>query len=66
MKCGIDITTGDEPPRELFVEVRVLLDVGEIMLESGQVMLLKKDSILNMKRAEAEKLIQQGVLTIIS
>ena len=56
-KSSMDITTSMTPPKELFVEVRVLEDLGEIMLESGNNVLLTKDTVMTLKWSDAERLI---------
>jgi len=53
----MDITTSMTPPKELFVEIRVLEDLGEIMLESGNNVLLTKDTVMTLKWSDAERLI---------
>ena len=50
-----------QPPKQLYVEVHVLEDYGDIMTSSGSVM-LKKDEYLLLKRSDVEHLIRQGVL----
>jgi GINS complex subunit 1 len=67
-----------EPPRDLYVEVRVLKDAGEIQTEYGylgpptipfwgtdimfRVLTLTKNSQLYVRQADVERLIQQGYL----
>ena len=62
-----------EPPRDLYVEVRVLKDAGEIQTEYGFVtaiwnglisraITLTKNSQLYVRQADVERLIQQGYL----
>jgi len=46
--------------------VTVLEDVGEIVLESGNSILLQKDSTISLKFTDAEKLIQQGLVIMNS
>ena len=49
------------PPKDLFIEVRVLEDIGTIVTESGPIT-LKKNTQTLMRRSEAETLIRQGKL----
>lgn len=49
------------PPKELFIMVRVLQGVGEIMTENGTIM-LEKDSQHFLRRSDVEPLIRQGIL----
>jgi GINS complex subunit 1 len=65
VKCNIDITTGLTPPTELFVEVRVLEDCGEVVLPESGVVNLKKNTTHYLKRGEIEKFIKSNALTII-
>ena len=62
MLDDLDITTDTDPPRELFVEVRVLEDLGEVVLaESGTVKLTKGSTHL-LRRTEVSALVKQGVV----
>ena len=63
-----------EPPKDLYVEVRVLKDAGEIQTEYGyhslpifhvniaRVITLTKNSQVYVRQADVERLIQQGYL----
>lgn len=59
---GIDLTSYTEPSKSLYVEVRCLADHGRFELESGEVILLKKNSQHYLPRYECEPLIRQGIL----
>ncbi|KAF1817357.1 GINS complex, Psf1 component [Eremomyces bilateralis CBS 781.70] len=61
----IDLTGSLEPPRDLFVDVRVLKDAGEIQTEYGAIT-LSKNSQLYVKESDVERLIQQGYLQKLS
>lgn len=50
-----------KPPKDLFVEVRVLKDYGEIVTDKGTVN-LKKNTVHYLRRTDVELLIRQGVL----
>ncbi len=56
---GIDLTSDLEPPRDLFVEIRVLVSCGEIVTESGPVS-LDQGSTHFLRRSEVEHLIRLG------
>lgn len=60
--CGIDLTSYTKPPKSLYIEVRCLSDYGRFELDSGEVVLLKKNSQHFLPRAECEPLIRQGIL----
>lgn len=63
--CGnfsIDLTSYTKPPKALYIEVRCLRDNGHLELESGEVILLKKNSQHYLPRSECEPLIRQGIL----
>uniref|UniRef100_A0A7S2XZV1 GINS subunit domain-containing protein n=1 Tax=Fibrocapsa japonica TaxID=94617 RepID=A0A7S2XZV1_9STRA len=62
---GIDLTQDQQPPKELFIEVRALEDCGEIMTEQGTIN-LEKGSTHLLRRCDAENLIKQGMLEQIS
>ncbi len=57
----IDLSGSLEPPSEVFIDVRVLKDAGEIQTEYG-VFNLTKDSQFFVRHADVERLIQQGYL----
>lgn len=65
MKSGtmmdIDLTGSLTPPNEIFIDVRVLRDAGEIQTEYG-VFNLIKDSQFFVRQSDVERLIQQGYL----
>lgn len=58
----LDITGDLAPPKDLYIEVRVKEDVGDIMLPvSGQIS-LKKNTVQLLRREDAASLVRQGVL----
>ncbi|PYH84469.1 DNA replication complex GINS protein psf1 [Aspergillus uvarum CBS 121591] len=57
----IDLTGSLEPPKDLFIDVRVLKDAGEIQTEYG-VINLTKNSQLYVRQGDVERLIAQGFL----
>jgi GINS complex subunit 1 len=57
----IDMTESTKPPNDVFVDVRVKQEIGQIFTEDGAVT-LAKGTQLNMRRADAEPLIRQGKL----
>ena len=57
----IDLTGSLEPPRDIFIDVRVLRDAGEIQMEYGSIT-LSKNSQFYVRQADVENLIQQGYL----
>ncbi|CAI7665160.1 unnamed protein product [Penicillium pancosmium] len=57
----VDLTGTLEPPRDLFIDVRVLKDAGEIQTEYG-VINLTKNSQLYVRQGDVERLIAQGFL----
>ncbi|CCH62230.1 hypothetical protein TBLA_0G02930 [Henningerozyma blattae CBS 6284] len=65
MKSGeltdIDLTGSMVPPSDVFIDVRVLKDAGEIQTEYGVFNLLK-DSQFFVRQSDVERLIQQGYL----
>ncbi|KAL4861829.1 hypothetical protein BDV12DRAFT_203632 [Aspergillus spectabilis] len=61
----IDLTGSLEPPRDLFIDVRVLKDAGEIQTEYG-VINLTKNSQLYVRHGDVERLIAQGFLERLS
>lgn len=50
-----------KPPKDLYVEVRVLRDCGEIMTESG-IVNLEANSTHFLRRVDVEQFIRQGLL----
>ncbi|EXJ85956.1 GINS complex subunit 1 [Capronia coronata CBS 617.96] len=61
----IDLTGPLEPPRDLFIDVRVLKDAGEIQTEYG-VINLTKNSQFYVRHGDVERLIQMGFLQRLS
>ncbi|CAI7573685.1 DNA replication complex GINS protein [Penicillium digitatum] len=57
----VDLTGTLEPPKDLFIDVRVLKDAGEIQTEYG-VINLTKNSQLYVRQGDVERLIAQGFL----
>jgi len=58
---GLDLSAHLQPPKELFIQVRCIQDVGEIMTENG-FMKLDKDSQHFVRRSDVEPFIRQGLL----
>lgn len=61
----IDLTGSLEPPRDLFIDVRVLKDAGEIQTEYGAIN-LTKNSQFYVRHGDVERLIAQGFLQRLS
>ncbi|KAF2094624.1 DNA replication complex GINS protein PSF1 [Rhizodiscina lignyota] len=57
----IDLTGSLEPPKDLFIDVRVLKDAGEIQTEYGSIT-LSKNSQFYVRQGDVERLIAQGYL----
>ncbi|TDH70726.1 hypothetical protein CCR75_004228 [Bremia lactucae] len=57
----LDLSSDLKPPKELYIEVRVLRDCGELMTESGLVN-LEVHSQHFLRRVDVEQLIRQGLL----
>ncbi|EMR09533.1 hypothetical protein PNEG_02119 [Pneumocystis murina B123] len=58
---GIDFNGDLEPPKDLYINIRVLQDVGEIQTEYGAIT-LNKNSQFFLRQSDVEGLIQQGYL----
>ncbi|KAL1953633.1 hypothetical protein VTO42DRAFT_2419 [Malbranchea cinnamomea] len=61
----IDLTGSLEPPKDLFIDVRVLKDAGEIQTEYGSIN-LTKNSQFYVRLADVDRLIAQGYLQRLS
>ncbi|KAF2461110.1 hypothetical protein BDY21DRAFT_361104 [Lineolata rhizophorae] len=61
----IDLTGSLEPPKDLFIDVRVLKDAGEIQTEYGAIT-LSKNSQFYVRQGDVERLIAQGYLQRLS
>lgn len=61
----IDLTGSLEPPKDIFIDVRVLKDAGEIQTEYGSIT-LSKNSQFYVRQGDVERLIQQGYLQRLS
>eukprot|EP00042_Codosiga_hollandica_P032638 m.210774 g.210774 ORF g.210774 m.210774 type:complete len:146 (-) comp53963_c0_seq15:83-520(-) len=60
-QIGLDLTAYMRPPKEIYVQVRCVEEVGEIATESGMVS-LQKNSQHNLLLSDVEHLIRQGLL----
>ncbi|KAL8859458.1 MAG: hypothetical protein Q9178_004136 [Gyalolechia marmorata] len=61
----IDLTGSMDPPRDLFIDVRVLRDAGEIQTEYGAINLTKNSQFF-VRQGDVERLIAQGYLQKLS
>lgn len=61
----IDLTGSLDPPKDLFIDVRVLKDAGEIQTEYGAIT-LTKNSQFYVRQGDVERLIAQGYLQRLS
>lgn len=59
---GLDITQDTKPPKSLYIQVRCVKDHGELEIDDGTVILLKRNSQHFLPRWKCEQLIRQGVL----
>ncbi|XP_002131593.1 DNA replication complex GINS protein PSF1 [Ciona intestinalis] len=59
---GLDLTQDLHPPQNVHIEVRCVEDKGELELDDGSKILLKKNSLHYLPRSQCEHLIRQGVL----
>ncbi|ODV82090.1 DNA replication complex GINS protein PSF1 [Suhomyces tanzawaensis NRRL Y-17324] len=59
--ADIDLSGDLEPPTNIFIDVRVLKDGGEVQTEYGSFNLIK-DSQFYVRKSDVERLIQQGYL----
>lgn len=59
---ALDLTVDMQPPKDLFIEVRVKVDYGSVVLpESGEVNLAKGTTHL-LRRTEVDHLIKKGIV----
>jgi GINS complex subunit 1 len=58
---GDNLTADMKPPKELFLQVRALVDCGEVATESGYVT-LGRNTTHYLRRSDVEHLIKQGML----
>eukprot|EP00002_Diphylleia_rotans_P002191 TRINITY_DN11363_c0_g1_i1.p1 TRINITY_DN11363_c0_g1~~TRINITY_DN11363_c0_g1_i1.p1 ORF type:complete len:192 (+),score=38.03 TRINITY_DN11363_c0_g1_i1:113-688(+) len=61
VSIGVDLTMHTNPPKDLYIEVRVLKDYGEIMTDNGSVRLVRNTTHY-LLRTDVEHLIRQGIL----
>lgn len=59
---GLDLTLYMRPPKKLFINVKCIREMGQIDLDNGDHVILKKDNILYLPLSQCEKLIHQGIL----
>ena len=56
----LDLLTDMEPPTDLFIEIRVLDDCGEILTSNGDVLKLERNATLLVRRCDVEFLLRQN------
>lgn len=59
---GFNLMTSMVPPKSLYLEVKCVTDFGKLELESGEIILLKKNTYHLLPRDICEPLIRQGIL----
>ena len=59
---GVDLMTDQMPPKSLYIEVRCVQDYGQLEMDDGTTILLKKNTQLYLPRTQCEQLIRQGIL----
>jgi GINS complex subunit 1 len=57
----LDLGSEDIPPKDVYVEVRVLKECGQVLTEDG-IVRLSKGSMHHLKRSQVEKLVRAGFL----
>ena len=61
----IDLTGSLQPPKEIFVDIRVLRDAGEIQTEYGSLNLTKNSQFF-VRKGDVESLILQGYVQVLT
>ncbi|KAJ3251258.1 DNA replication protein psf1 [Boothiomyces macroporosus] len=67
----IDLNQGDEPPKNIFVEVRVVKECGKFVFDQGEIMTemgvlpLRLGTQYYLKKAEVQDLIMSGHLVVV-
>lgn len=61
----VDLSGDLQPPKDIFIDVRVLKDAGEIQTEYGS-LTLTKNSQFYVRQGDVDQLIQQGYLQRLS
>ncbi|XP_061693541.1 DNA replication complex GINS protein PSF1 isoform X2 [Syngnathoides biaculeatus] len=59
---GLDVTQDTKAPKSLYIQVRCVKDHGQLELDDGTLVLLKKNTQHFLPRCKCEHLIRQGVL----
>ncbi|EGC29815.1 hypothetical protein DICPUDRAFT_84206 [Dictyostelium purpureum] len=62
IKVGLDLTVDPQPPKDLYVEVRVIKELGQVVLNSGATVTLNLNTTHFLKRSDVSNLISQGSL----
>ena len=58
----LNLITDLEPPQDLYIEIRVLEDCGEILTTKGETLLLERNSTLLVRRCDVEHLLKQNMV----
>lgn len=64
-KAGVDLTADQAPPKDTWIEVRVLKNHDKILTQEGDMVLTKNEQIF-LRRSDAEVLIRQGVVKLMN
>uniref|UniRef100_A0A224XXE4 DNA replication complex GINS protein PSF1 n=1 Tax=Panstrongylus lignarius TaxID=156445 RepID=A0A224XXE4_9HEMI len=59
---GLNLAQDMKPPKQLYIEVRCLTDYGKLELNTGETILLNKNTQHLIPRSQCESLIRQGIL----
>lgn len=54
----IDLMTDQEPPQDLYIEIRVLEDCGQMITSTGETLKLDKNSTHSVRRQDVEHLLK--------
>lgn len=58
----MDLTSDKDPPKDVYVSVRVNEECGELVLPESGMVSLNKDTVHLLRRTEAATMIRQGLL----
>jgi GINS complex subunit 1 len=58
----LDLLQDMEPPKNIFIEIIVLEEVGTIVTDSGNVLNLHKNSTMLVRKSDVEGLIRQHLV----
>ena len=60
----VDLFKSYNPPKDLYVEVRALVDIGNINIKDSEQIRIEKNHTYNIKKSDVELYLRKGLMVI--